>query len=153
MSKTLDFVELRSVDLPACLMLSRHSDPYPWRDENWRRSLRDDYCFALREGSGLIAIAAFSLVLDELSLLNIIVSDKQRGRGLGRQLLCDGLEWMQQIGAQRCFLEVRESNVPARALYRALGFTEDGIRKNYYPSANGREDAILMSTPLPLYTG
>ena len=150
MSKSNDFVELSSADLATCLALSRSSDPFPWRDDIWHRSLRDDYCFALRDHGELIAVAAFSLVMDELSLLNIIVDQQHRGRGLGRELLCAGLEWMQQVGAQRCFLEVRKSNDAARSLYRTLGFVEDGVRKSYYPMGDVREDAVLMSAPLPL---
>ena len=44
-------------------------------------------------------------------------------------------------------LEVRESNLRAINLYKSVGFTEDGIRKNYYPLLNTskRENAILMS--------
>ncbi len=146
-------VELTTADAAACIALSRSSDPHPWKDDIWRRSLRDDYCFGLYSGSALQGIAAFSLVLDEASLLNIVVDRQLRGRGLGRQLLCGGLEWIQQIGAQRCLLEVRASNRAARALYLCLGFHEDGLRKNYYPLGSEREDAVLMSADLPLHTG
>lgn len=98
------------------------------------------------------AVAAFSLVMDEASLLNIVVGREHRGAGLGRFILAEGAAWMQQIGAQRCLLEVRRGNAAARALYQRLGFVEDAIRKNYYPLGNGREDAILMSADLPLAT-
>ncbi|MCZ6831549.1 MAG: hypothetical protein O7F73_18545, partial [Gammaproteobacteria bacterium] len=50
--------------------------------------------------------------------------------------------------AVRCLLEVRCSNGGAIALYRKHGFTEDGVRKNYYPTDGGREDALLMSLNL-----
>jgi ribosomal protein S18 acetylase RimI-like enzyme len=46
------------------------------------------------------------------------------------------------------FLEVRESNHGAIALYHSEGFNESGMRKNYYPAENGREHAILMSLDL-----
>ena len=51
-------------------------------------------------------------------------------------------------GAVCCFLEVRESNLAAHGLYRALGFRTDGARANYYLTATGREDAVLMSRRL-----
>lgn len=141
---------LTSADLAACLRLSEKSDPHPWPPSVWRRSLRDDHCLGIREGDQLIAVAVFSLVLDEVSLLNIVVDDHRRGRGLGRDLLASGLAWMQQFGAERCVLEVRVSNHPAKRVYAALGFREDGRRKNYYPLGAEREDALLMSVPLPL---
>ena len=50
--------------------------------------------------------------------------------------------------ARRCLLEVRRSNKAARRLYQGSGFALDGVRKNYYPKAGGREDALLMSREL-----
>ena len=46
------------------------------------------------------------------------------------------------------WLEVRASNVAAIALYESLGFNEATIRRNYYPTAEGREDAIIMALPI-----
>jgi ribosomal-protein-alanine N-acetyltransferase len=45
-------------------------------------------------------------------------------------------------------LEVRESNVAARALYENNGFVIDGVRPQYYKMQQGREDALLMSRRL-----
>ena len=42
------------------------------------------------------------------------------------------------------FLEVRVSNVAARALYAQMGFREIGVRRSYYPAPVGREDAIVL---------
>lgn len=126
------------------------ASPFPWGGTHWARSLRDDHCLGLWQGATLVAISAYTLVFDELSLMNIVVASTQVGRGYGRHLLLGGLDWMQQLGPSRCVLEVRESNVVARRLYRSVGFGEDGIRKNYYPLGAGREDAVLMSAPLPL---
>lgn len=136
--------------LERCLLLEARSDPHPWGKMNWLRSLRDDHCLGLWEGEELLGISCYTLVLDDVSLLNIVVDTDSRGRGVGRQLLSDGLEWMQQFGGARCLLEVRESNTVARSLYTKLGFAEDGIRKNYYPLGDGYEHAVLMSADLPL---
>ena len=46
------------------------------------------------------------------------------------------------------WLEVRQSNGRARALYRQLGFAEVGLRRAYYPAAQRREDAVVMSLHL-----
>jgi ribosomal-protein-alanine N-acetyltransferase len=49
------------------------------------------------------------------------------------------------------FLEVRASNASAIALYEKRGFAEVGLRRNYYPTAKGSEDAILMALDLTVY--
>lgn len=136
--------------LEQCLLIETRSDPHPWGRVNWLRSLRDDHCLGYWQDNELLAISAYSLVLDEVSLLNIVVDTDSRGQGVGRHLLTEGLEWMQQFGGQRCLLEVRVSNTVARTLYSKLGFVEDGIRKKYYPLGDGHEDAMLMSAGLPL---
>ena len=51
-------------------------------------------------------------------------------------------------GAARIFLEVRPSNPPAIALYHDEGFNEIGRRPRYYPSHDGREDALVMAMEL-----
>ena len=51
--------------------------------------------------------------------------------------------------AQVMFLEVRPSNTRAVALYQQSGFNEIGLRKNYYDSKSGREDALVMARYLP----
>lgn len=136
--------------LEQCLLIETRSDPHPWGKMNWLRSLRDDHCLGFWENDELLAISCYSLVLDEVSLLNIVVDTDSRGQGVGRGLLTEGLEWMQQFGGARCLLEVRESNTVARSLYTRLGFVEDGVRKNYYPLGDAFEHAVLMSADLPL---
>jgi ribosomal-protein-alanine N-acetyltransferase len=136
--------------LEQCILIETRSDPHPWGKINWLRSLRDDHCLGLWQNDELLAVSAYSLVLDDVSLLNIVVDTDKRAKGMGRFLLTEGLAWMQQFGGARCLLEVRISNTAARSLYAALGFVEDGVRKNYYPLGDGYENAILMSADLPL---
>jgi ribosomal-protein-alanine N-acetyltransferase len=54
-------------------------------------------------------------------------------------------------GVQKIFLEVRASNVVAQQLYQTIGFTAFGSRKNYYPTADGKEDAQLFTLDMTLY--
>lgn len=84
-------------------------------------------------------------VLDELTLIDIGVSAKMRGKGLGRELMQHFEQQCQQRGAQQIWLEVRESNTVAINLYQSFDFAEIEHRKNYYPTDKGWEDAIVMS--------
>ena len=85
------------------------------------------------------------LIADEAHLVSIGVRDSERRRGVGELLLIGAFKEAHRIGAKRVTLEVRESNQPARSLYRKYGFLEVGVRKRYYMD-NG-EDAIIMTTP------
>jgi ribosomal-protein-alanine N-acetyltransferase len=113
-------------------------------------SLRDnEHSRVLHRNDGeVLGFAIFQQVLDEATLMNIAVRPDYQGRGGARLLLQAVLEALTVQAVQRCLLEVRCSNKRAIELYRRFGFVEDGIRKNYYPLASGREDALLMSCKL-----
>jgi ribosomal-protein-alanine N-acetyltransferase len=82
----------------------------------------------------------------EWELENIVVSSASRRKGLATKLLTALLIRARETNSEQVFLEVRESNQPARALYVRLGFEEGGRRKFYY--ANPQEDAVLYRHPL-----
>ena len=65
-----------------------------------------------------------------------------------RELLEHLIETLETRGVLTLWLEVRASNHAAIALYESLGFNEATIRRNYYPTAEGREDAIVMALPI-----
>lgn len=96
----------------------------------------------------IIGFVVFARVLDEVSIYDIVIHPDDQGRGMGRQMLEAALAYFSHGGALRCLLEVRESNLAARSLYLACDFELEGRRKNYYPSPDGREDALLMSRQL-----
>ena len=71
-------------------------------------------------------------------------------QGLGRQLLEHLIGELEKRGVLTLWLEVRASNTAAIALYESLGFNEATIRRNYYPTVDGREDAIIMALPISM---
>jgi len=100
------------------------------------------------ENSFCVAAAWYATVADEAELLDIRVKESHQGTGLGRELLTQTLDALRVEGTAQVFLEVRRSNLVAQNLYRSLSFSEIGERTNYYPSREGREDAILMALDL-----
>lgn len=78
----------------------------------------------------------------ECELQNIAVSPLARRKGVASALLRALIDQCERIACDRIMLEVREQNTAARNLYRAFGFFEVGIRKNYY--TNPKENAVLM---------
>jgi ribosomal-protein-alanine N-acetyltransferase len=84
---------------------------------------------------------------DEWEIENIAVSGPARRHGLGSRLLGEFLDRVRQSGGKAVFLEVRESNRAARALYEKWAFTEAGRRKSYY--GNPTEDAVVLKFSFP----
>ena len=62
----------------------------------------------------------------------------------------DAQSELEKRGVATLWLEVRASNAAAIALYESLGFNEATIRRNYYPTTDGREDAIIMALPISM---
>jgi ribosomal-protein-alanine N-acetyltransferase len=91
----------------------------------------------------VVAYCAYRVVLDEASVMNVAVASEWRRRGVARLLLRMALRRAAHAGARRAFLEVREGNVAAIALYESLGFTRAGLRRRYY--RDPVEDGIVMS--------
>jgi len=85
-------------------------------------------------------------VAPEWELENIVVADADRRKGLGKQLLDALLVRARETNSDAVFLEVRESNASARALYESAGFEGSGRRKSYYGAP--QEDAILYRQSL-----
>ncbi len=79
----------------------------------------------------------------EVELLLIAVTPAARGRGLGLLLLEAACKDALQRGASDLFLEVRENNLGARALYRKAGFRDVGRRADYYAGSSGRRFAAI----------
>ena len=90
-----------------------------------------------------------SLVLDESELLIIGTAPSMQRQGIGRALLAELEAELARRGASSLYLEVRESNIPARRLYEQNGFVVVGRRRGYYRHLSGREDAVLMRRELP----
>lgn len=103
-----------------------------------------------REQADIVGFVAFSLVLGEATMMNLVVAEAMRRRGIARKLLQHSLAELSARGIARVILEVRASNLAAIGLYRALGFYEDGLRRSYYPARGAlpAEDAMLMSLVL-----
>jgi ribosomal-protein-alanine N-acetyltransferase len=134
--------------LDGVLALENAVYPFPWTRGNFVDSLAAGYvAWTLNRVDGdLIGYCLAMAGVDEMHLLNITVALHSRRRGHARRMLDELVEVCRQQRAGRLWLEVRESNLEARAAYLRLGFLSVGIRKNYYPAPAGtREDAVVMS--------
>ncbi len=85
------------------------------------------------------------LAADEAEILALAVMPARRRGGLGRALLVAAESHVEAAGGRVVFLEVAESNLPARALYTTAGYREIGRRSRYYRDGT---DALVLARPL-----
>ena len=116
---------------------------FPWSRTQYEQSLRDHQCRVLTVDGAIVGFLVYTVGIDEAELLNVVVSPEHQRRGYGRRLVEDFIG-INRGGAERLFLEVRDSNDSAIRLYQSLGFFQCGTRKGYYPAEQGREDARVM---------
>jgi ribosomal-protein-alanine N-acetyltransferase len=141
---------MRPGDLDHVVAVEQGIYSHPWTFGNFRDSLHAGYsCWVMERQGELIGYGVLMIGVGEAHLLNLSVAGAWQRRGFGRLLLQHFVEQAQRCGAARMLLEVRLSNIAARALYRQCGFLELSVRRGYYPAESGREDAILMGMDVP----
>lgn len=99
--------------------------------------------YVVEDVNGVVGYAGAWLVYDEGQITNIAIRPSARRQGFGAKLTSALIEECFKRGMHEIFLEVRISNLSALSLYRQLGFTVKGMRKNYY--SEPKEDAYIMS--------
>lgn len=149
MMDEISFVEITPNDFDAIYCIEKKAYPIPWSEKIMSSMVTGpEYKIKITYYDKVIAYVFIMIVLDEATVLNITVDPDYQGQGLGRKLLQYVKNHLanQKIGT--IFLEVRQSNTVASSLYESEGFHEIDLRKNYYPTKNGREDAIIMACML-----
>ena len=132
-------------DLPAVCAIEQQVQYAPWTEKLFSDGLERHLCLVAERAEQIVGFAVVQFVVDEASLLNIAVEPTQQKQGIGRLLLDEVLTQASAKKATTVFLEVRASNQRAIQMYQQAGFNEMGLRKNYYPAANGKEDAVMMA--------
>ena len=118
------------------------------------KSLSDSFTFSAyhnmvaEEDGRVLGYLLFMQAVDEGELLRIGVERSCQKRGIGSLLMDAMRDYAISESISQIFLEVRETNTPAKALYEKKGFEVIGVRKKYY--RDPLEDAVLMSLSLPV---
>lgn len=139
-------------DLEAVAAIERSVQAFPWTQGNFTDALKSGYdAWVVRDAAGVAGFYIAMLAPDVSHLLVLAVRPDVQGRGLGRHLVAHCAERAQAAGLDALVLEVRPSNVRARAFYREQGFDQIGVRRAYYPAGRGeREDALVLRKALPV---
>jgi ribosomal-protein-alanine N-acetyltransferase len=116
----------------------------PWSLNAFKTDLNNDMaCPLVAEfENSVIGYTSLYIVAGEVQIGNFAVAPGYRQRGVAKKMISKIIGIAGQRECNSIFLEVRESNRPAQALYESFGFKHSGRRNNYY--ANPRESAVLM---------
>ena len=117
----------------------------PWSREAIVSQLPDgahEFLVAV-DGDRVVGYIGLMHVIDEGYISNVAVTAEYRRKSIGDSLICELVQRGKSLDLAFLTLEVRQSNKPAKALYGKHGFTEVGVRKNYYTKP--KEDAVLMT--------
>ena len=142
-------VRMQAGDLAGVMAIESAIYTHPWTHGNFGDSLRASYeCWTWRTGNELLGYFILLLAAGEGHLLNLSVAAARQRSGHGSELLKQAMRLARSRGAQHIFLEVRPSNLAAKALYERFGFREVAVRAGYYPAHAGREDALVLTLAL-----
>jgi ribosomal-protein-alanine N-acetyltransferase len=136
--------------LDAVLRVEQQAYAHPWSRSNFDDTLKSGYqAQMLMADDTLLGYFVAMKGVDEVHLLNITVVPELQGQGWARVMLDALALWAKGQGANWLWLEVRVGNLHAVQVYESQGYRRVGLRKNYYPAADGqREDAVVMSLAL-----
>ena len=86
----------------------------------------------------------FRKILNEYEIIAISTNIKYLRKGVGSELLCRLFKKAKTNSVKKIFLEVSNKNLVAIKMYNKFGFYQVGLRKKYYATINGFEDALIM---------
>lgn len=138
-------------DLDEVMEIERRSFPEPWTRGMLLHELKLPFSKTVlaRDDAAphaLLGYICWWRLGEEIQILNVAVDPERRRGGIGRALVELVMQEGRTYHAATITLEVRRDNTPAIELYRTFGFTEHGVRRNYY----GRgEDALIMTWTAP----
>jgi [ribosomal protein S18]-alanine N-acetyltransferase len=145
MNEVVSIESMQLNQVPAVSCIEQQIQPSPWREQQFAESLKAKHdCRVLLNNGRVIGYVITRIVGDEAELLNIGIALCEQRKGYAKQLLTQVEHTLKSREINVLFLEVRESNLAARALYQHSGFHEMGERPDYYPGKKQREKAITM---------
>ncbi|MGI6228454.1 MAG: ribosomal protein S18-alanine N-acetyltransferase [Christensenellales bacterium] len=141
-------VKFRKSHIPTIVKIEKETfSENAWSKRLFEGELKreDAFYFTMFDDKEIAGYAGLHILDGEAELVNIAVKAEYRGKGLGRGLLNEAVEFSKRRGAERLFLEVDTENAAAINLYQSAGFKTIFTRKRYYPNGH---DAHVMEKSL-----
>lgn len=139
-------------DLPEVLAIEQQTQFSAWTKQLFEEALSHYACWVMENSQTIIGfgILLVKQQIHEGHIMDIAIKPTFQGHGFGRALMRYLIDCAKVAKIHILFLEVRRSNVKAIMLYQTLGFNELGVRQQYYPAKDGREDALVFALDLTL---
>lgn len=145
----LSYRPMRSRDIKSIVGIEKQVYNFPWTEGTFEDCQKIGYlCWVCERVDQVVGYAIVSIAAGEAHIMNIGVDLTFHRQGIGRGLMDRLMETADENRCHVALLEVRPSNEAAIQMYLNMGFSEIGIRKDYYPGKNGREDAVIFSLAL-----
>lgn len=140
----IEIIEMQSFHVPWIAELEKICFHDPWSERSIASELENplSHWLVAMDGEKLVGYVGSQTVLGETDMMNVAVCPDYRRQGIAEGLILALTADLKARESHCLTLEVRDSNVSARALYEKLGFSEIGRRKNYY--RNPKEDALIL---------
>ena len=145
-------IEVRKLtenDLPKVYEIEQAAHALAWTRGIFNEYLEEGFLAYVLEAEGeIVSFAFMDMVGKEANIINISVSPEHQRKGYGKMLLKHLLQMAKDNECESLFLEVRESNTAAKLLYENMGFRVIDTKQDYFPAAEGREDALVLAMSL-----
>ena len=136
--------DLEDEDIEQLLVIENEAFSLPWSRDSFKEAIADKNAryIVVLDDDILCGYLGMWYGGDESEITNVAIGSEHRGKGYSHHLLTEAEKIAREEGITKLFLEVRESNTVAKSLYKGHGFTEIGIRKNFY--VKPCEDGIVL---------
>ena len=142
----LKIIQLGEMHLNECVDLDQKSSNGLWSKSQWKRELTDPKRISLGiielQTKKLLGLCSAWLVIDELHITFIAVDPMNQRKGIGKFLLSDLIKRSSSLRTNQIYLEVKDTNEPAKAFYKSMGFKTIGNRSNFYKDGS---NALLLA--------
>lgn len=136
--------KMQNSDVHAVAQIEHQVQSHPWSMKQFEESVESYVSTVIEQHGKVVGFCILQPVVDEANLLLMAIDPNLHGQGLGFKLLEASIALLKNNPIQ-IFLEVRESNLAAIALYEKSGFHQIDLRRNYYPKNDGgKEHAVIM---------
>ena len=138
------FTQMGRPHVPQVAELEKLCFSDPWSEQSIASELDNVLAlwYVALDDDRVVGYIGSQTVCGETDVMNIAVHPDYRRRGIGQILIEELIREVKNLGSISLTLEVRSSNAPAVSLYEKLGFSQVGLRKNYY--RNPKEDALIL---------